>query len=72
MGQFYVFVRLFLDAKSVPEKAEVFDRTVEWLESKSETTIEIGMKRRVFAIFCSPEGEDFLRWVIGHDSDGKT
>jgi hypothetical protein len=72
MGQFYVYARLFLDANGVTEKSEVFDRTIEWLESKSETKIESGLKSRVFAILCSPEGEDFLRWVIGHDSDGKT
>ena len=68
----YVFARLFLVAQHGPEKAEVFDRAVEWLESKSETTIESGLKSRIFAILCSPEGEDFLRWVIGHDQDGKT
>jgi hypothetical protein len=72
MGQFYVYARLFLDANGVLEKSEVFDKTVEWLESKSETKIENGLKSRVFAILCSPEGEDFLRWVIGHDQDVKT
>lgn len=68
----YVFARLFLVAQGDREKAEVFDKAVEWLESKSETTIENGLKSRIFAILCSPEGEDFLRWVIGHDQDGKT
>ena len=72
MGQFHVYATLFLDTTSVDEKAQVFDSAVEWLESKSETTIENGLKSRVFAILCSPQGEDFLRWVIGHDLDGKT
>jgi hypothetical protein len=68
----YVFARLFLVAQGDREKAEVFDKAVEWLESKSETTIDSGAQRRIYAILCSPEGEDFLRWVIGHDQDGKT
>jgi len=68
----YVFARLFLVAQGDREKADVFDKAVEWVESRSETQIESGLKSRVFAILCSPEGESFLRWVIGHDQDGKT
>jgi hypothetical protein len=68
----YVYARLFLVAQGELEKAEVFNKAVEWVESRSETQIESGLKSRIFAILCSPEGESFLRWVIGHDQDGKT
>jgi hypothetical protein len=67
MGQFHVYARLFLDAKDDGERAQVFADVCEWLEAKSETTIEIGLKTRIFAILCTREGADFLRWVTGND-----
>ena len=69
MGRFYLYARLFLTAKDNGEKAQVFDDAVDWLENKAETTIENGLKSRVFAILCTREGEDFLRWVTGHDGE---
>jgi hypothetical protein len=69
MGRVYVYARLFLAAGSSHEKAQVFDDAVDWLERKAETTIEEGLKSRIFAIFCTREGEDFLRWVTGHDGE---
>lgn len=67
MGQFHVYARLFLAASSDHEKAQVFDEVVEWLESKSGATIESGLKSRIFAILCTREGADFLRWVTAND-----
>lgn len=69
MGHLYVYARLFLDAKDNGERAEVFADAVEWLERESETTLEIGLKSRVFAILCTQEGVNFLRWVTGNDGE---
>ena len=69
MAQFHAYARLFLVAGSDQEKAQVFDQAVEWIEGSAGTTIEKGLKSRVFAILCTREGEDFLRWVSGHDAE---
>ena len=47
----------------------MFAEAVEWLEHTAETTIEKGLKTRVFAIFCTQEGADFLRWVTANDAE---
>jgi hypothetical protein len=69
MGPLHVYARLFLEAEDSGEKAQVFADAVDWLEVKAETTIENGLKTRIFAILCTREGEDFLRWVTGHDGE---
>jgi hypothetical protein len=69
MGQFHVYARLFLAASDDRERSQVFDEAVEWLEHTAETTIEKGLKTRVFAILCTREGADFLRWVTGNDGE---
>lgn len=69
MGQFHVYARLFLAAGDDRARAQVFAEAVEWLEHTTETTIEKGLKTRVFAILCTREGADFLRWVTGNDAE---
>jgi hypothetical protein len=69
MAQFHVYAILFLAATSEQEKAQVFGEAVEWIEGAAGTTIEKGLKGRIFAILCTREGEDFLRWVSGHDTE---
>lgn len=69
MAQFHAYAKLFLVAASDQEKAQVFSEAVEWIEGAAGTTIEKGLKSRVFAILCTREGEDFLRWVSGHDAE---
>lgn len=69
MGQIHVYARLFLSASDDAERMQVFSDAVEWLEAQADTTIEKGLKSRVFAMFCTREGADFLRWVIGHEGE---
>jgi len=67
MRPLHVYARLFLAAQSRPERAEVFSQAVEWLENASDTTLSDGLKGRLFAVLCSPEGEQFLLWATGND-----
>lgn len=69
MGQFYVYARLFLAAADDRARAQVFAEAVEWLEHTAETTIEKGLKTRIFAILCTREGAEFLRWVTGNEAE---
>jgi hypothetical protein len=69
MGQIHVYARLFLAACDDRARAQVFDEAMEWLENTAETTIEKGLKTRIFAILCTKEGADFLRWVTGNDAE---
>jgi len=69
MGQFHVYAKLFLAAGDDRERSQVFAEAVEWLEHTAETKLESGLKTRVFAILCTREGADFLRWVTGHDGE---
>jgi len=69
MGQLHVYARLFLAAGDDRARAQVFAEAVEWLEHTAETTIEKGLKTRIFAILCTREGEDFLRWVTANDAE---
>lgn len=69
MGPLHAYARLFLAASTLSEKEEVFSQAVEWLENASDTRFSDGLKGRLLAILCSPEGEQFLAWATGHDSD---
>lgn len=71
MGRIYVYARLFLAAADDGERHRVFVDAVEWLEHASQATLEKGLKTRIFAILCTREGAEFLRWMTGHD-DGKS
>jgi hypothetical protein len=68
MAQIHVFARLFLAAGDDRARAQVFAEALEWIEHTAETTIEKGLKTRVFAILCTKEGADFLRWVTANEA----
>ena len=68
MGQIHVFARLFLAAGDDRARSQVFNEAVEWLEHTAETTIEKGLKTRIFAILCTKEGADFLRWATANEA----
>jgi hypothetical protein len=58
------YIQAFLAAKDVNDKAIVVSDAAEWLSAKTQTKLDDEFVSHVSAILRSPQGEDFLRWVV--------
>ena len=65
------YIQAFLSAKDVNDKAIVVSDAAEWLSSKTQTKFDDELVDHVASILKSPQGEDFLRWVVAKVEEGQ-
>lgn len=59
------YIQGVLATNDAHQKAVVVADACEWMASKSQTKVDDELVGHLSAVLRSPEGEAFLRWVLG-------